>query len=85
LSIIPFATTSATKQAAIQQLQAAFEHSEIKILADPIQIGELQSFEGERTPAGAWKYGAPEGMHDDTVMAMAIVWQDIGGSSWLIS
>jgi len=85
LSIIPFTTTNATKQAAIQLLQAAFEHGEIKILADPVQVGELQSFEGERTPTGAWKYGAPEGMHDDTVMATAIVWQDIGGSSWLIS
>lgn len=85
LSIIPYTTTSATKQAAIQMLQAAFEHGEIRVLADPIQVGELQSFEGERTPTGAWKYSAPEGMHDDTVMAMAIAWQDIGGSSWLIS
>ena len=78
-------TSNVTKQAAIQQLQAAFEHDEIKILPDPVQIGELQAFEGERTPAGAWKYGAPEGMHDDTVMAMAIAWQSFGGNSWLIS
>ena len=85
LSIVPFTTTASTKQAAIQQLQAAFEHGEIKILPDPVQIGELQSFEGERTPSGAWKYSAPESMHDDCVMALAIAWQDIGGSSWLIS
>ena len=79
LSIIPFTTTNATKQAAIQDLQAAFEHSEIKILNDPIQIGELQAYEGERTPSGAWRYGSPEGMHDDTVMAMTIAWSGIGG------
>lgn len=85
LSIVPFTTTAATKQAAIQQLQAAFEHNEIAILPDPVQVGELQAFEGERTPSGGWKYAAPEGMHDDTVMAMAIAWQDIGGNSWLIS
>jgi len=85
LSIIPFTTTSGTKQAAIQQLQAAFEHGEITILPDPIQVGELQSYEGQRTPSGSWKYAAPEGLHDDTVMAMAIAWESVGGSSWLIS
>ena len=73
-------TPNATKQAAIQALQAAFEHGEIKILSDPVQIGELQSFEGQRTPSGAWKYAAPEGMHDDTVMAMAIAWN--GFTKW---
>lgn len=77
MAVIPFTTTSATKQAAIQALQAAFEHGEIKILPDPVQIGELQSYEGERTPSGAWKYSAPEGMHDDTVMAMAIAWNGL--------
>jgi phage terminase large subunit-like protein len=85
LSIIPFTTTNATKQAAIQLLQAAFEHDDIKILPDPVQVGELQSFEGERMPNGAWKYAAPDGLHDDCVMALAIAWQDIGGNSWLIS
>jgi len=85
LSIIPFNTTNATKQAAIQLLQAAFEHDDIKILPDPVQVGELQSFEGERMPNGAWKYAAPDGLHDDCVMSLAIAWQDIGGNSWLIS
>lgn len=78
MAIIPFTTTSATKQAAIQALQAAFEHGEIRILSDPVQIGELQSYEGERSQSGAWKYSAPEGMHDDTVMAMAIAWDGLG-------
>lgn len=74
LTIIPFMTTNATKMAAIQSLQAAFEHGNIKILSDPVQVSELQAYEGERTPSGSWKYGAPSGMHDDTVMAMAIAW-----------
>jgi hypothetical protein len=85
LSIIPFLTTSVSKQAAIQDLQAALEHSEITILNDLVQINELQSFEGERTPSGAWKYGAPEGMHDDTVMAMAICWHGIANEPWFIA
>jgi phage terminase large subunit-like protein len=85
LNIIPFVTTNATKMAAIQDLQAAFEHGEIKILSDPVQIIELQSFEGERTPSGSWKYGAPSGMHDDTVMAMAIAWHGIAHEPWYLA
>ena len=85
LSIIPFTTTGTTKQAAIQTLQAAFEHSQIKILPDPVLIGELQAFEGERAPSGSWKYGAPSGLHDDCVMALAIAWQGIAGGNWYIS
>lgn len=82
LSIIPFTTTNATKQAAIQSLQAAFEHGNIKILNDPVLIGELQAFEGERTPSGSWKYAAPEGIHDDCVMSLAIAWHGLEGGTW---
>lgn len=77
MNIIPFTTTNATKQAAIQGLQAAFEHGDIKILPDPVQIGELQAYQGERSPNGSWKYGAPQGLHDDTVMALAMAWQGL--------
>lgn len=82
LTIIPFRTTNASKQAAIQSLQAAFEHGNIKILNDPVLIGELQAFEGDRSPAGTWKYAAPDGMHDDCVMSLAIAWHGIEGGTW---
>jgi hypothetical protein len=59
--------------AIIQHLQSAFEHSSIKILNDPILIGELQAYEGQQLSSG-WKYGAPEGLHDDCVMSLAIAW-----------
>lgn len=76
LSIQEFNTTNATKTAVIQSLQSAFEHGEIKILNDPVLVGELQAFEGEQM-ATHWRYGAPDGMHDDTVMALAIAWDAI--------
>lgn len=41
MNIIPFMTTSATKQPLITNLQSAFEHSEIGIINDAILIGEL--------------------------------------------
>jgi hypothetical protein len=72
----PFTTTNATKTAVIQSLAAAFEHREIKIVNDPVLIGELMAFEGEQR-SGYWKYGAPGGMHDDTVMALALAWSAV--------
>lgn len=77
MNIVPFQTTNATKQAVITGLQAAFEHGEIGIPNNPILIGELLSFEAKRNPSGSFSYGAPDGMHDDCVMALAIAWNGI--------
>ena len=85
LSIIPFTTTSATKQSIIQALQSAFEHGEIKIINNPILVGELLSFESKRSPSGGFSYSAPAGMHDDTVMSLAIAWDAISGGDWYFS
>ena len=74
LPIQPFTTTNATKAEVIRGLQTAFENGELRILNDPILIGELQAYEQERSPSGLWKFGAPEGMHDDTVIALALAW-----------
>jgi hypothetical protein len=81
LPIVPFTTTNATKQSAITSLQSAFEHGEIKIINNAVLIGELLSFESKRSPSGSFTYSAPEGMHDDCVMALAIVWQSLGASN----
>jgi hypothetical protein len=77
LPVQPFLTTNATKASAIDALTLAFERGELRILNDPVQIGELQAFEAERLPSGLTRYGAPEGMHDDTVMALALAWQSM--------
>ena len=50
-----------------------------KIINDPILIGELQAYESKRTASG-FSYSAPDGMHDDTVMATAIAWDAISDS-----
>lgn len=77
MSVRPFTTTSATKQAIITKLQSAFEHSEIRIVNNAVMIGELLSFEAKRSPSGNYQYAAPDGMHDDTVMSLAIGWDAI--------
>lgn len=74
LNIVPFTTTSATKQSIIQNLQAAFENGQIRILNNPVLIGELLSFESKRNASGGFSYSAPDGMNDDCVMSLAIAW-----------
>ncbi len=82
VNVIPFTTTSGTKQTVIQNLQAAFENAEIGIIDDPVLIGELLSFESKRNASGSFSYSAPEGMHDDCVMSLALAWDIVkpGGS-----
>jgi len=86
LPVQPFQTTQSSKIAGIEALAMAFERGDIAILPDPTLIGELQAYEQERLPSGLMRYGAPEGMHDDMVMSLMIVWHGItGGNQWLIS
>jgi phage FluMu gp28-like protein len=82
LPVTPFTTTSKSKQQIIDGLALAFERGDIHIPRDePVLIGELQAYESKRLASGAISYSAPEGMHDDTVMALALAWsarQDAG-------
>jgi hypothetical protein len=84
LPVQPFLTTNATKAVAIDALALAFERGEIQIVNDPILIGELQAYEMERLPGGSFRYSAPEGMHDDTVMALALAWRGVQDSGPLL-
>ena len=85
LCVTPFTTTNQTKQTVIQSLQSAFEHGAIQILNDPILVGELLSFEAKRNNSGSFSYSAPDGMHDDCVMSLAIAWYGCSGTEWLVS
>lgn len=75
-----FVTTNETKAEVIQALALAFERGEIRIPDDPVLIAELESFEAERLPSGRWRYAAPDGMHDDTVIALALAWYSATGA-----
>jgi hypothetical protein len=79
LPVQPFLTTNASKAQAIDALALAFERQTLRILPDPVLIGELQAYEMERLPSGMLRYNAPEGMHDDTVMALALAYTGDAG------
>lgn len=75
LPVQPFQTTNATKAQAIDALSLAFERGEIRIIDDAMLIAELQAYEMERLSSGLLRYSAPDGMHDDCVMSLALAWQ----------
>lgn len=77
LPVRPFVTTNASKTQAIEALALAFERGDIAIPADDVLISELQAYEMERLPSGAMRYSAPEGLHDDCVMSLALAWSTV--------
>jgi hypothetical protein len=74
LPVRGFATTNVSKAEAIEALALAFEQGALEIIDDAVLVSELQAYEMGRTPSGMVRYSAPEGMHDDCVMALAIGW-----------
>jgi len=82
LPVKGFQTTNASKEEAIRALEGAFDRQEIRILNDPVLIGELQSFEQKQLPAGRFRFEAPAGVHDDCVISLAIAYHAIS-NRWL--
>jgi hypothetical protein len=86
LPLTGFLTTNASKAQIIDALALAFEQEKIHIPEDEVLIAELMAYEAERLPSGLLRYGAPEGMHDDCVIALALAWwAGPGSGTWLIA
>ena len=74
LPIRPFHTTAKTKAPLIESLALAIERADITLLNDPVLMAELNAYSLERLPNGSYRYSAPPGGHDDTVIATALAW-----------
>ena len=75
VQIEPVRFTPQAKQNMVENLAARLETGDIVLPEDDAveQLkSELRVFEYETTPAGNVRYGAPEGMNDDTVDALAL-------------
>jgi len=67
--------TNESKKQLIQNLMISFEQGKIKIFGvdiNPVLVNELEIFEYEMTSSGLIRYNAPEGSHDDCVIALAL-------------
>jgi hypothetical protein len=76
----PYVFTSRSKAALIDNLSIMFEQSLITLPRPelwPEGIDELESFEYSVTDQGNVRTGAPSGVHDDCVVALAL-------SAWLV-
>lgn len=81
-----FTTTNASKAEIIQALELAFEQETVKLINDATQTMELMAYQSEKLPSGLVRYGAPSGMHDDMVMALALAWwAGVGSQTWFVT
>ncbi len=77
LPVQPFVTTAVSKGPLIDALALALERGELSLLRDPTLLAELSAFSLERLPGGRYRYSAPPGLHDDTVIALALAWHGV--------
>lgn len=74
LPVRSFQTTASSKPPLIEDLALAFERREWQWLPDPVGRSELEAYERKVSPAtNRPTYSAPSGLHDDTVMARALM------------
>jgi hypothetical protein len=74
LPVRGFNTTASTKPPLIENLALTLEREEVHFLDDPIARAELEAYERKvSSNTGRSSYNAPEGLHDDTVIARALM------------
>ncbi|RLC88051.1 MAG: hypothetical protein DRJ03_04075 [Chloroflexi bacterium] len=68
--------TSASKKDLIENLSILIDNRKISFPDIPELVNELKLYGYTTTPSGTIRYGAPEGYHDDCVIALALAaWQ----------
>lgn len=73
-----FQTTAQSKPPLIQTLALALEQEEMKWLDIPVATRELEAYEAKRNEmTNRIQYSAPQGFHDDTVIARCLVREGI--------
>lgn len=72
LDAYPYQLTNASKKVLIDNLAMQLEQGKLRLMDIPEQEAELAAFEYHLTPSRNVTFGAPEGMHDDCVIALAL-------------
>jgi hypothetical protein len=69
---LPFITTAQSKQELILNLAADVQAGRCVVADHPPLPHEMAMYRYTRGPTGLYRYSAPDGEHDDTVMAAAL-------------
>lgn len=73
LNLEGFKFTATTKQELVSNLSIAMDNQTISYPKIETLIDELEMYAYEQRSNGQFSYSAPEGFHDDEVMALALV------------
>lgn len=73
LDLEGFKFTTTTKQELVSNLSVAMDNQQIKYPIIETLIDELEMYAYEQRSNGQFSYSAPEGFHDDEVMALALL------------
>jgi phage FluMu gp28-like protein len=84
LDIYPYQFTNASKQRLIDHLAMQLEQGKLRLMDVPEQEAELAAYAYELTPSRNVRMGAPEGMHDDCVIALALAAWGAGGAGMTV-
>lgn len=77
IPVRPFITTASSKPPLIESLSLAIERGDIALIPDETLLNELAAFSMEQLPGGGYRYSAPPGLHDDTVIALCLAWHGL--------
>jgi hypothetical protein len=72
--------TGVMKERLITNLSILIDNLQVRLLPDPVAMAEMRDFTFERLPGivPRYRFTAPEGKHDDTVLARALAVWEIG-------
>lgn len=76
----PVRFTSVVKEQLVENLALLIERGAIRLMDVPQQTEELLSFQYEMKPGGRIRLQAPQGLHDDCVMALALAASALGST-----
>jgi hypothetical protein len=77
-SLIEFITSNETKASIMSALHEGLHAGDgLRLQDDPVQRHELIAFIAKQLPSGAWRLAAPDGEHDDTVIGLALAWDQV--------
>ena len=80
LSVLPFKFTNPSKRALVEKLIICIEQQLITFPGIEQLISELKAFTYDVTEFGNIRYTAPEGMHDDCVIALGLALWGVGSN-----
>lgn len=72
LELVSYTFTNQSKENAIDRLALLLETGRLRLMDHEVQTNELLSYEYIVTPSRNVRMSAPEGAHDDTVIALAL-------------